>query len=94
MARQGNGFATAQALRVVYPPRDDTDELVDVPRDGKTVGEITMRGNTVMQGVSAGVFEYLKSLLTCGWFLPSIIGTLKPHRRHFAEEAFALVILR
>ena len=56
MARQGNGFATAQALRVVYPPKGDTDELVDVPRDGKTVGEITMRGNTVMQGVSAGIF--------------------------------------
>ncbi|KAK7064386.1 AMP-dependent synthetase and ligase [Favolaschia claudopus] len=49
MARQGHPFATAQDARVVYPPKDGTDTLVDVPRDGKTVGEIVTRGNIVMK---------------------------------------------
>jgi hypothetical protein len=53
MARQGQAFATAQEVRVVYPPAEDGDveELVDVPRDGKTVGEIVTRGNIVMKEV-------------------------------------------
>jgi acyl-CoA synthetase (AMP-forming)/AMP-acid ligase II len=34
----------------VYPPRhDDDQELVDVPNDGSTVGEIVTRGNIVMK---------------------------------------------
>ncbi|KAJ7783570.1 hypothetical protein DFH07DRAFT_788263 [Mycena maculata] len=50
MARQGHGFAMAQDARVVYLPKDSNDtELVDVPRDGKTVGEIVTRGNIVMK---------------------------------------------
>lgn len=46
MARQGFSFATAQDLRVVYPSQ--LDGLVDVPKDGKTIGEIVVRGNIVM----------------------------------------------
>ncbi|KAJ7357168.1 AMP-dependent synthetase and ligase [Mycena albidolilacea] len=49
MARQGHPFATAQDARVVHPPKDGDDTLVDVPRDGKTVGEIVTRGNIVMK---------------------------------------------
>jgi len=50
MARQGQSFATAQEVRVVVPPKDNSDdELVDVPRDGKTIGEIVTRGNIVMR---------------------------------------------
>ena len=54
MARQGQSFATAQEVRVVFPPKEGEvitgDEvLVDVPKDGKTVGEIVTRGNIVMQ---------------------------------------------
>ncbi|KIJ68289.1 hypothetical protein HYDPIDRAFT_173052 [Hydnomerulius pinastri MD-312] len=50
MARQGQSFATAQNVRVVYPPKDENDQdLVDVPKDGKTVGEIVTRGNIVMK---------------------------------------------
>jgi hypothetical protein len=45
MARQGYPFATAQDARVVHPLKDGDDTLVDVPRDGKTVGEIVTRGN-------------------------------------------------
>lgn len=54
MAMQGKAFATAQEVRVVHPPGDGDDdgELVDVPRDGKTLGEISTRGNIVMKEVS------------------------------------------
>jgi fatty-acyl-CoA synthase len=43
-ARQGVGNVVSQALRVV-----DSREL-DVPADGKTLGEIAIRGNNVMLG--------------------------------------------
>ncbi|KAL1731999.1 hypothetical protein EV714DRAFT_248169 [Schizophyllum commune] len=52
MARQGHAFATASEARVVYPPKEgesDDAELVDVPKDGKTIGEIVTRGNIVMK---------------------------------------------
>ncbi|CAA7266586.1 unnamed protein product [Cyclocybe aegerita] len=52
MARQGHAFATAEEVRVVYPVEGDAvsnGPLKDVPRDGKTVGEIVTRGNIVMK---------------------------------------------
>ncbi|KIM67169.1 hypothetical protein SCLCIDRAFT_1210660 [Scleroderma citrinum Foug A] len=50
MARQGQSFATAQEVRVVYPPKHADDQaLVDVPKDGKTLGEVVTRGNIVMK---------------------------------------------
>lgn len=52
MARQGQSFATAQEARVVYLPENENDqELRDIPKDGRTVGEILMRGNIVMKEV-------------------------------------------
>lgn len=54
MARQGHSFATAQEARVVYlPENEDDQELRDVPKDGRTVGEVLMRGNIVMKEVSS-----------------------------------------
>ncbi|CUA73936.1 fatty-acyl-CoA synthase [Rhizoctonia solani] len=47
MARQGQAFATADEARVVYT--DSGESLRDVPADGKTVGEIVVRGNIVMK---------------------------------------------
>ncbi|KAJ7630745.1 hypothetical protein FB45DRAFT_916461 [Roridomyces roridus] len=49
MARQGHAFATAQNVRVVQLQKEGEVELVDVPRDGQTVGEIVTRGNIVMK---------------------------------------------
>jgi len=49
-ARQGHAFATSFPLRVVRPTEPGEEALVDVPRDGKTLGEIVLRGNIVMQG--------------------------------------------
>jgi len=45
MARQGVPYPTLEALMVADPKT-----LAPVPRDGKTVGEIMFRGNTVMKG--------------------------------------------
>lgn len=50
MARQGHAFATAGEVRVVYVQGENEDRpLKDVPRDGKTLGEIVTRGNIVMK---------------------------------------------
>jgi hypothetical protein len=62
MARQGVGYPTAAGLMVADPAT-----LKPVPRDGATMGEIMLRGNTVMKG-------YLKnpnatdSAFSGGWF--------------------------
>ena len=47
-SRQGVGMITADDARVVAT-YGSSDELVDVPADGVTMGEIVMRGNTVMK---------------------------------------------
>ena len=45
MARQGVTYATLEDMIVADP-----DTLEPVPRDGRTMGEIMLRGNTVMKG--------------------------------------------
>lgn len=50
MAHQGFSFLAAEEARVVF--QDGGAELKDVPKDGKTVGEIVTRGNIVMKEVS------------------------------------------
>ncbi|MDH3306264.1 MAG: acyl--CoA ligase family protein [Acidimicrobiia bacterium] len=44
MARQGVAFIGVDPIRVV------DDNMVDVPTDGSTMGEVVMRGNNVMEG--------------------------------------------
>jgi len=62
MARQGVWYPTIEGMRVV-----DTETGRDVPDDGETIGELWLRGNTVMKG-------YLKNpkataeALAEGWF--------------------------
>ena len=62
LARQGVRFQMMESVRVIDPQTKDP-----VPADGETVGEIVMRGNTVMKGylkndkATAEVFED-------GWF--------------------------
>jgi fatty-acyl-CoA synthase len=61
LARQGQGYTTADLVRVV-----DAD-MRDVPRDAVTMGEVVMRGNNVM----AGYFADEKATETAfhgGWF--------------------------
>jgi fatty-acyl-CoA synthase len=62
MARQGVGYPTAEGLMVADPAT-----LAPVPRDGATLGEVMLRGNTLMKG-------YLKNpraseaAFAGGWF--------------------------
>jgi fatty-acyl-CoA synthase len=62
MARQGVGYPTAAGLMVADPAT-----LAPVPRDGATLGEVMLRGNTLMKG-------YLKNpratetAFAGGWF--------------------------
>jgi fatty-acyl-CoA synthase len=45
MARQGVAYPTLSGLEVADPQTD-----VPVPRDGETLGEVMLRGNTIMKG--------------------------------------------
>ncbi|HXJ81732.1 MAG TPA: acyl-CoA synthetase [Candidatus Methylomirabilis sp.] len=45
MARQGVGYPTLDGVMVAEP-----ETMTPVPRDGKTMGEVMLRGNTVMKG--------------------------------------------
>jgi fatty-acyl-CoA synthase len=72
MARQGVGYPTLEGFRVVNP-----DTLEDVPADAETIGEIWIRGNTVMKGylknpkASEEVFEH-------GWFHSGDLAVMHP----------------
>jgi len=45
MARQGVRYLTSEDLKVADP-----ETMTERPRDGKTIGEVMLRGNTVMRG--------------------------------------------
>ncbi len=72
MARQGVCYPTMQALRIA-----DKETMVDTPWDGETVGELMLRGNTVMRG-------YLKNPAATeeafrgGWFHTGDLGVRHP----------------
>ena len=76
MARQGVGMITAEEARVVST-YGHSDTLVDVPADGVTMGEIVMRGNTVMK-------EYFRDAdatteaFRGGWFHSGDLGVRYP----------------
>jgi fatty-acyl-CoA synthase len=75
-ARQGVGMITAEDARVVAS-YGHSDELVDVPADGVTMGEIVMRGNTVMKEYfrdPAATAEAFKG----GWFHSGDLGVRHP----------------
>ncbi len=75
-ARQGVGMLTADAARVVATS-GDPDVLIDVPSDGVTMGEIVMRGNTVMKeyfGDPRGTAAAFRG----GWFHSGDLGVRHP----------------
>jgi len=70
-ARQGVGMITAGGLRVVGK------EMADVPADGETMGEIVMRGNTVMAGYYLDP-EATAEAFRGGWFHSGDLGVRYP----------------
>ena len=70
-ARQGVGMITAAGVRVV------DEEMADVPADGQTMGEIVMRGNTVMAGYYLDQ-EATAEAFRGGWFHSGDLGVMFP----------------
>ena len=77
LARQGVRYPTLSYLTVANP-----ETLAPVPEDGQTIGEIMMRGNTVMKG-------YLKNpdatdeAFAGGWFHSGDLAVVHPD--HYIE---------
>ncbi|MDT3399305.1 acyl--CoA ligase family protein [Streptomyces sp. B1866] len=70
-ARQGVGMVQADRLRVV------DSAMADVPADGRSMGEIVMRGNNVMRGYfrdPEGTAEAFRG----GWFHSGDLGVVHP----------------
>ena len=75
-ARQGVAMIQADRVRVVE--RNLTDgELVDVPADGRTMGEVVMRGNNVMQGYYRDAAATAEAFAG-GWFHSGDLGVMHP----------------
>ena len=72
MARQGVHYITLEGAAII-----DADTMQTVPADGKTIGELMIRGNTVMKG-------YLKNpsatddAFSGGWFHTGDLGVQHP----------------
>jgi len=75
--RQGARAAMFEGLMV-----GDADTLDPVPRDGKTVGELMLRGNTVMMGYFKNEAATRKALAG-GWFRTGDVAVL--HENGYAQ---------
>jgi fatty-acyl-CoA synthase len=81
-SRQGVGMIQADPVRVVEVLADDVAdwaavELVDVPRDGTTMGEIVMHGNNVMSGYYRDPDATAKAFAG-GWYHSGDLGVMHP----------------
>lgn len=71
LSRQGHTYNGADLVRVV------DDEMRDVPRDGETVGEVVMRGNSVMIGYH-GQDEKTDEAFRGGWYHSGDLAVWEP----------------
>jgi fatty-acyl-CoA synthase len=77
MARQGVPMPTLEGVQVA-----DSETGVPVPRDGETIGEVMLRGNTIMKGyldnprANAAAFAH-------GWYHSGDLGVWTPD--HYIE---------
>ena len=62
MARQGHGYPLLEAVRV-----GDPETCAELPHDGESLGEILLRGNTVMKGYLKNP-EATDAAFAGGWF--------------------------
>ncbi len=72
MARQGVAYPTVAGLMVA-----DAETMTPVPRDGTTMGELMMRGNTVMKGYLANPVSTQKTLVG-DWYLSGDLAVWHP----------------
>jgi fatty-acyl-CoA synthase len=71
IARQGHGYVTSEEVRVV------DGEMKNVPRDGKTMGEVVMRGNMVMKGYFEDE-QATEEAFRGGWFHSGDVAVWHP----------------
>lgn len=71
-ARQGVPYAALDGLAVMEP-----DTMQPVPADGRTMGEIMMRGNIVMKGYLKDN-EATQNAFQGGWFRTGDLGVMHP----------------
>ena len=71
LARQGQGYVTADLVRVV------DENMEDVPRDGETMGEIVMHGNMVAKGYFENE-EATEEAFAGGWYHSGDIAVWHP----------------
>lgn len=71
-SRQGVAYTVCQFLDVVYPMT-----MKPVPRDGKTIGEVVMRGNVVMLGYYKDP-EATEKAFNGGWFHSGDLAVMHP----------------
>ncbi|GAB89939.1 AMP-binding protein [Gordonia rhizosphera] len=71
LSRQGVGMVQAERARVV------DENMVDVPADGETMGEIVLRGNNVMAGYYKDP-DATAEAFAGGWFHSGDLGVMHP----------------
>ena len=71
-ARQGAAMVQTAGMRIV-----DMESRQDVPVDGKSIGEILIRGNTVMKGYLKDA-ENTEASLKNGWFHTGDLAVMHP----------------
>lgn len=71
-SRQGVAYTICQFLDVVNP-----ETMAPVPRDGKTIGEVVMRGNVVMLGYYKDP-EATEKAFRGGWFHSGDLAVMHP----------------
>lgn len=71
-ARQG-----VSVLSLADADVKNADTMLSVPRDGRTVGEIVLRGSSVMKGYLNNP-EANESAFRAGWFLTGDVGVVHP----------------
>ncbi|PZT86978.1 MAG: acyl-CoA synthetase [Gordonia sp. (in: high G+C Gram-positive bacteria)] len=77
LSRQGVGMLTSERVRVVRPEPGPDGALIDVPADATEMGELVMRGNSVMKGYlddPEGTAEAFRG----GWFHSGDLGVMHP----------------
>lgn len=72
MARQGVHYLTLDNAMIM-----DTDTMQPVPQDGKTIGELMIRGNTVMKGYLKNN-QATRDAFAGGWFHSGDLGVQHP----------------
>ncbi|MAA91444.1 MAG: acyl-CoA synthetase [Deltaproteobacteria bacterium] len=71
-ARQGVLYPSLNGIRI-----GDPETLEAAPADGKTMGELMLRGNTIMKGYLKNFAESEKSLKD-GWYRTGDLGVMHP----------------